>query len=387
MAWLAAGALAISAASGAYSAYQSGQNAKKANQTAREANEINRESAQQNAIIDGINNLRNARQQAIDNGRYDEAYAAEQAQRRLTNSLATASLRDTEGNTVSYDPATGQWSTISTGQGATDQARRRQLEGEGYRRSLVGQNVDQTFDRTRATDTAQGQSRERALAQALLAQYANNPGRSPQQMEGALIEKNVAESMDPLRRAGENTMLAGYRQGNSGSDALMGALARQGQGATRSAIAGARYSAPTDSFSDRDLAAKSVLGPATTLANRGNATIPVAAPTYSGDTSGNLLASVARANPASLATGLNPRTGQQAVVGQRQANLSGFQPLNANGTIATGLAESARAFANSPELRNLLKGNSSLADPYINAPDYNTRGYGATNASADGFLF
>jgi hypothetical protein len=214
------------------------------------------------------------------------------------------------------------------------------------------------------------QSEERALGQALLARYGANQGRTPQQMEGASIERNVANATDPLRTGGNMAMLQGYRQGNSGNDALMGALARQSNGGTRAAIADARYAAPTASADERGAAAKALLAPATTLMDRGTAAPGQPAATYEGGSGiDKLMGSIQRNNPAGVGSSLNPRSAG-IPIRQGGGDLKGYEPLNAGGN----------SFASASEaLRGLTQPSGALMQ-YFNKNKASTYG-GYTNPS------
>lgn len=351
---LAAGAMAAGAS--AYGASEGAKAQREGNANNRRAMEENSRINQQNALMDAINNYRNMQQQALDNRRYDEAKVAEDKQRQLVNALAMATQADADGNSVQYDPITKTWRTVNTGVGAVNADRRRlttTLQGQS---ALDSAMVGGRQQRDRMLAGGLTQSRERALGDELLSRYAANQGRSPQGMEGALIEKNVAEATDPIRANGNAALLAGYRQGNSGNDALIGALARGGGAATRSAIANARLDAPGMALNERDAAAKSLLGPATTLNSRGTADPGLPSPVFGGDVSSNLAASLNRGNAAGVGTTLNPRNGQQASTAQRPGSNAGFVPLNANGNEAAGMAEALRSLIGSN--RNQQAGGS-----------------------------
>jgi hypothetical protein len=346
----------IGAGAGVYGATQAASSASAANSTNRAALAENRRQNTQNATVDMLNTLRNGRQQALDNQRYDDAKQIEDTQRRLTNSIATATQQDADGNTLRFDPITGAWRVSNVGFGKTNADRRRVQTSFDATRALEGSVIggQQTHDRM-----VQGgitQSRERALGQELLNRYQQQQGRSPQQIEGALMERNVAEATDPLQRNGDMAKLAGYRQGNSGNDALLGALARMGQGGTRTAIANARLDAPGQSLNERDMAAKSILGPATTLNSRGSAPSGTPTPVFGGDASSNLLASIAKTNPAGVGTTLNPRTGSQIPINMRPGANQGYTPLNANGNMAAGISESVQSLYNNPMIQKALFG-------------------------------
>lgn len=352
---------AVGAGAGIYGATQAANSASEANATNRSALAENRRVNTMNASIDMLNTLRNGRQQALDNQRYDEAKLIEDAQRKLTNSIATATQQDADGNSLRFDPVTGTWRVSNLGVGKTNADRRRVQTSFDATRALEGSVIggQQTHDRMVQGGIAQ--SRERALGQELLNRYQQQQGRSPQQMEGAAIEKNVSATMDPLQRGGDMALLSGYRQGNSGNDALMGALARQGSAGTRSAIASARYDAPLTSLNERDAAAKSILGPATTLTSAGTAPPGSTPAIFGGDASNNLLASIAKSNPAGVGTTLNPRS-TAIPVNTKAGSNQGFTPLNANGNMAAGISESLQSILNNPLMKRFLGGSSSVPD-------------------------
>lgn len=357
------GALAVAAVVGAgagvYGAVSASNAADASNRNNQSAMAENRRVNIQNATIDALNTLRNGRQQALDNQRYDEAKTIEDAQRKLTNSIATATQQDADGNTLRFDPVTGSWRVSNVGVGAANADRRRTQTAFDATRALEGSVVGGQQTRDRMVQGGIAQSQERALGQELLNRYQQNQGRTPQQMEAAAIEKNVATTMDPLQRNGDMALLSGYRQGNSGNDALMGALARQGNGGTRAAIASARYDAPLTSLNERDAAAKSILGPATTLTSAGTAAPGSSPAIFGGDVSSNLLASIAKTNPAGVGTTLNPRS-TAIPVNTKAGSNQGFTPLNANGNMTAGVSESLQSLLNNPLMKRF--GNSGTPD-------------------------
>lgn len=368
MATLAAVAALAAAGAGAYGAYSSGQAQKAANKNAQWAQESNYEINKQNQEIDLVNSIMNAQQRQLDNQRYDEAVSREDKQRGFTNRLATASTTDNEGNVLRYDPVTGSWTTALSDAGRDNVARRRTSQNAQNTASVIGGSLGAMRGQAQASEGAHAASESRALADALLARYTNNQGRTPQQMEAAGIERNVAGATDPLVTGGNMAMLQGYRQGNSGSDALMGALARQSQGGTRAAIANARYSAPTDSYGEREAAAKSILAPSTTLSERGNTPMGTAAPTFDPDRSGALISGINRGNAAALGSQINPRAGNNLAVGQRTGSNAAFQPLNASGNQWAKMSESLGSLAENKDVLNLVRSlTGQKTDP--NAPD------------------
>lgn len=354
-----AAAAVVGAGTGVYGAVQAGNAASASNKMNAAQAAENRRMNIQSQTVDMLNTLRNGRQQALDNQRYDEAKIIEDAQRKLVNRIATATQTDADGNTVQFDPVTGTWRQTSVGVGKTNQERRRTLQGYENTRALESSQIGGTNARDRMVGGGIAQSQERALGQALLNRYSTDQGRSPESMRAALVERNVAQATDPLIRGGDMAMLAGYRQGNSGNDALMGALARQGQGATRSAIANARFEAPQQSLNERDAASKSVLGPATALLGAGSAEPGTPPTSYGGDTSSNLLAAIAKSNPAGVGTTLNPRSGSQMGVGLSSSRPTAFTPLNASGNTMAGVSESLRSLINNPTIQDYLRGRSS----------------------------
>lgn len=348
------GALAVAAVVGAgtgiYGAVSASNAASASNKNNQAAMAENRRVNIQNASIDMLNTLRNGRQQALDNQRYDEAKTIEDAQRKLTNSIATATQQDADGNTLRFDPTTGTWRVSNTGVGAANADRRRVQTSFDATRALEGSVIGGQQAHDRMVQGGIAQSRERALGQELLNRYQQHQGRSPQQMEAAAIEKNVSATMDPLQRGGEMALLSGYRQGNSGNDALLGALARQGNAGTRSAIASARYDAPLTSLNEREASAKSILGPATTLTSAGTAPPGSTPAVFGGDASSNLLASIAKTNPAGVGTTLNPRS-TAIPVNTKAGSNQGFTPLNAQGNMGAGISESLQSILNNPLLK------------------------------------
>ena len=355
VATIAAVAALASAGAGAYGAYTSGQNQKKANQNAQWAQEQNYEINKQNQEIDLVNSILNAQQRQTDNQRYDEAVGREEKQRGFTNRLATAGTTDNEGNQLRYDPVTGQWTTSLSDIGRDNVARRRTGQNAQNNAAVIGGSLGAMRGQAQASEGAHVASESRALADALLARYSANQGRTPQQMEAAGIERGVASATDPLITGGNMAMLQGYRQGNSGNDALMGSLARQSQGGTRAAIANARYSAPSDSAGERDAITKSLLAPSTTLSERGNTPMGTAAPTFDPDRSGALISSVNRGNAAALGSQVNPRSGNQLGVAQRAGTNAAFQPLNASGNQFAGIASSIDSLSENKGLLNLMR--------------------------------
>lgn len=336
-----------------YGAISAAKNARDANRIAAENVALNRANSTQNNLVDALNNYQNAIQRDIDNGRYDQAVAREQQQRNFINNLATATQMDANGNAVVYDRVTNSWVPVSQGIGRTNQQRSQQQTSAAYTQALLGSTLGnmRTQDRLREQGAAQGQ--QRALGQALLARYAQNQGRTPEQMEAAGIERNVAQATDPLRTGGNMAMLSGYRQGNSGNDALLAALARQSQGGTRSAIAEARYGAPTAAYGEQDARSKSVLSPATALMERGSTAPGDASPVFGGDTSGALIAAVQRGNAAGVGSQLNPRSGSQMGVGRASTNLQGYTPLNASGNQWAGVSEALGSIVNNKGVQGL----------------------------------
>lgn len=356
------------AGAGIYGASQGAAAQGAANRNNAQAIAENRRTNTFNATVDILNNMRNAHQQAIDNQRYDEAKRIEDAQRALVNRIATATQIDADGNQVRFDPLTGTWRTIQSGVGAANADRRRTLNSQQYTQALDASTIGGMNARDQRVQGGIAQSAERALGAELLNRYRTHQGRSTQQLEGAGIERNVAQVTDPLARQGEMAMLAGYRQGNTGNDALLGALARQGQGGTRAAIANARYDAPLASLNERDASAKSLLGPANTEISRGLAPPGTPAPQFSGDTSSNLMASVNRGNPAGVGTTLNPRNTTQAPTNFRQGLAQGFQPLNASGNMMAGVNESLQSILRNPAVKNWLGGRED--QPPVNTTNY-----------------
>lgn len=362
MALLAAavlGGAALSAGGAAYASNQAGKAQAAGNKNNAQSIAENRRINQANALQDAINSYGNARQQALENNRYDEAKTIEDKQRQLTNALATATQVDAQGNSVSYDSATGTWRSSVSGQAAVNRDRGITLGARSYDQQLEQSTTGAMQARDRRNQGARIQGTERALSEELLGRYASNQGRTPQQMESALIEKNVADATDPLYTGGNMAMLAGYRQGNSGNDALMGSLARQSQGGTRSAIANARFAAPGESLNERDMASKSYLSPATSLATAGTSGPGVSTPAFAGDTSSNLLASISRANPAGVGTTLSPRGASQLGVRQAQGAMGTFTPMNAGGNMAAGISESLSSLLNNKYVRRYLGGPST----------------------------
>lgn len=342
MATIALGIGALAAAgAGAYGASEAAGSQRDTNRLNAQNYAENRRLNTAAALQDALNSYENLRQRAIDNRRYDEAQAIEQKQRDLTNRLATATTIDQDGNTQRYDPVTGTWTSTSTGVGLDNLQRQHSQAGRQYSAALASDIVGGQQAADRRAQAGSTQLQERALGQALLGQYAANQGRSRDALEGALITSNVANATDALQRNGGMAQLAGWRQGNSGSDALIGALARNGQTGTRAAIASARVAAPQESLNERDMAAKSILAPATTLNTRGSADLG-SAPVFQGSGSGNLLGGVNRGNAAAVGTTLNPRSGGNLSVG-RPNQLNAYTPLNASGNGAVGIAESLRS--------------------------------------------
>lgn len=360
---IAAAAAVASAGIGAYSAVQSGEAQSQSNANSKRAFDLNERANTQNQQLDLINSLKNWRQLQLDNSRYDTARQDELAQRALINKLATASQFDNNGNSLEYDPVTGSWHTINRGLGATNAERARVLSALTNSAALAGNVTGNRQAHDRQVEGGIAQTKERALGQALLARYSGNQGRTPEQMEGAGIEKNVARAMDPIQTGGNMAILAGYRQGNSGNDALMGALARQGAGATRSAIADARFDAPMLALNERDAATKALLGPATTLMQHGTAQPGDNVPQFTGDTSSNLMAAIQRNNPAGVGSQLNPRNGQQLAIGQRAGTQTGFTPLNAQGNMYAGISESVQSLLNNKKLMNYFGGSGGMDMP------------------------
>lgn len=367
VATIAAVAALAAAGTGAYGAMQSGASQSAANSNARWAQEQNYAINKQNQELDLVNSLMNAEQRQLDNRRYDEAVGREDKQRQFTNKLATAGTIDSDGNQLRFDPLTGTWTTAYSDIGRDNVERRRTGQNAQNTAAVIGGSLGAMRGQAQASEGAHAASQSRALSDALLARYAANQGRSPREMEAAGIERNVASATDPIVTGGNMAMLQGYRQGNSGSDALMGALARQSQGGTRAAIANARYSAPTDSAGERDAMAKSLLAPSTTLAERGNTPMGTAAPVFDPDRSGALLGSIQRGNAAALGSQLNPRSGGQLPVAQRGGTNAAFQPLNASGNQWAGVAESLGSLVDNKDIRGLINSLTSKKDP--NAPD------------------
>lgn len=376
---------AATAGSSIYATSQAAKNQKKTNEIASNNYDANYKINEQNSYLDAINSYLNAQQRNTDNKRYDESVGREEKQRAFTNSLATAGQTDSEGNSLQFDPISKTWRSSVSGQSAVNAARRQQQTGANYTQSMEGSTVGAMRDRARLSQGGMAANASRALSQELMARYGANQGRTPEQTQAAGIERNVAGVTDPLKVGGNMAMLAGYRQGNSGNDALMGALARQSQGGTRSAVANARYDAPTQSLGEREAAAKSMLAPATTLAERGN--LPLGgAPVFAGDnTSGALLAAVQRGQAAGVGTSLNPRSSNMLGVAQRPGSNVGYTPLNASGNEAVGYGRAISGLLTDPQTTALAKNaydwwnQSAKPKPYAdNAPT----GYG-TKAMPD----
>lgn len=353
------GGAALAAGTGVYASNQAGKAAAQGNANNAQSIADNRRINQANALQDALNSLSNARQLALENQRYDEAKAIEDKQRQLTNSLAMATQVDSLGNKVEFDPATGTWRASATGVAAVNRDRGITLGARSYDQQLEQSTVGADQARDRRNQGARIQGTQRALSEELMARYAANQGRTPGQMQSALVEKNVAEAMDPLTTGGNMAMLQGYRQGNSGNDALMGSLARQSQGGTRSAIANARFAAPGESLNERDMAAKAYLSPATSLAASGTAGPGVSTAPFAGDVSNNLLASLSRNAPAGVGTTLSPRGATQLGVKQAAGNMGTFTPANASGNAAAGISESLQSLLNNKYVRGYLNGGGA----------------------------
>lgn len=328
---VAAAAAVASAGVGAYGAVKSGQAQNAANANNKRAFDWNQRVEKQNADLDMARAYADAQQRALDNRRYDEGVQREEKQRDFTNKLSTAGTVDQLGNRLYFDPTTGTWQVQYSGQGRDEQSRASEQRSAQNNAAVAGRTTGGMQALDRMSQGGIGQSQSRALGQELLSRYGANQGRTPQQMEAAGIERNVANVTDPLRTGGNMAMLAGYRQGNSGNDALMGALARQSNGGTRSAIADARYAAPTASADERSAASKALLAPATTLMERGQTPSGGSAPTYEADNGiGRLMQSIQRNNPAGVGTSLNPRSAG-VPIRQGGGDLRGYEPLNASG--------------------------------------------------------
>lgn len=374
---IAAAAAVASAATGVYGAVQGGNAQRAANASSKRAFDWNQRIEKQNADLDMARSYADAQQRELDNRRYDESIGREEKQREFTNRLATAGQTDALGNRLFFDPTTGTWRTQYSGQGRDELARASEQRSAANTLATAGRTTGgmQALDRMSQGGVAQSQAR--ALSQELMARYGANQGRTPQQLEGAGIERNVANAVDPLRTGGNMAILQGYRQGNSGNDALMGALARQSQGGTRAAIANARYDAPGASSDERSAAAKALLAPATTLAERGNAAPNERAPTY--EPAGGmdkLMASINRNNPAGVGSTLNPRSAGVSIR-QGGGDLKGFEPLNATGNTAFSASEALRSLTkpDGPFLSYLSTfnkpktGGNGLIDGVRYAPD------------------
>lgn len=359
---IAAAAAVASAATGVYGAAQSRSAQQAANRNNQQAFDWNKSIEQQNAELDMARSVADAQQRILDNRRYDESVGREEKQRDFTNKLATAGQVDSQGNRLFYDPSSGTWRTALSAEGRDEQARGSEQRAAQNTQATIGRTIGAMQATDRASQSGIAQTGARALSQELMARYGANQGRTPQQMEAAGIERNVANATDPLRTGGNMAMLQGYRQGNSGNDALMGALARQSLGGTRAAIADARYAAPTASADERSGAAKALLAPATTLAERGSAAPNERSPVYEPSNGiDKLLTSLQRNNPAGVGTSLNPRSAGLPIR-QGGGDLKGFEPLNANGN----------AFASaSAGLTDLLQPNNALMK-YLNRPNYAT---------------
>ena len=330
----------------------------------------NRDAQLINSLIATLNNSRNITQQGIDNTRYDDAVGRENAQRQFTNRLATAGQTDADGNITEFDPVTGTWRVRQTGQGAVNADRRRTLQGADYQQALFNATIGQQQDRDRTIAGARSQGDQRSLGESLLARYAANQGRSQDAIQGAMMEAGVAGVMDPLQKGGNNALLAGYRQGNSGNDALIGALARQGQAGTRGAIANARMGAPMETLNERDTAAKAILGPATTLAANGRGDPGRAPSSFGADVGSNLLASLTRPNPAGVGTTISPQRGTQAAVTPISNDLKGFTPLNATGNGIAGLTTSLQGMYDVLKQEGFFKPSAPQQDAHIRAAGF-----------------
>ncbi len=336
----------IKAGADVYSAFANARNAADANKINSYVASSNRDASLINSLLSSVNNGRNFVQQGLDNVRYDDAVARENAQRQFTNKAATATQVDADGNIMEFDPYTGTWRARQTGNAAVNADRRRSIQGAQYGSALFDALVNGQSNRDRMTAGARGQGNERALAESLLARYAANQGRSPDAMQGAMIESQVANATDPLQAGGNSALLAGYRQGNSGNDALIGALTRNGQAGTRGAIANARLSAPMEALNERDTAAKAILNPANSLAARGSGDPGNSAAVFGGDTGSNLMASLTRPNPAGVGTTLSPQRAAQSAVNPLSTSLQGFTPLNASGNMGQDLARGVNNLIN-----------------------------------------
>lgn len=375
MALAAAGAIAaiVGAGAGVYGAVQSGANQRSTNRMNAANMAENRRINTRNALQDAINSYQNQIQRALDNKRYDEAKALEDQQRALVNKLATATTIDQDGNTVRFDPLTGTWSTSSIGAGHDELMRKREQGNRQYNASVADATVGGQALADRRSQGIGIQNRERLLGSAMLGQYEANRGRSPASMEAALIDKNVAGATDALQRNGGMAQLAGWRQGSSGSDALIGALARNGQTGTRAAIAEARMQAPSMAANEQDMQAKTLLGPSSTLISRGTADPGTASPLYTGDASNNLLAAIQRSNPAGIGSNLNPR-GTNLPVAMRPGDNKTYTPLNASGNMAAGVSESLKSLLSNDFKNNAKTGWNWLTGSTPNVPPTQTVG-------------
>jgi hypothetical protein len=369
VATIAAAAAVASAAAGTYGAVQSGNAQRQSNANNQRAFDFNARTQQQNQELDVARAFADAQQRALDNRRYDESVGREDKQRDFTNKLATSAQTDSLGNRLFFDPTTNTWRRQDSLEGRDELNRNSQQRSGAYNQSVLGQTQGGMQAADRLTQGGIGQSDARALGSELMARYKNNQGRTPQQMEAAGIERNVANVTDPLRTGGNMAMLQGYRQGNSGNDALMGALARQSNGGTRAAIADARYTAPTASADERGAASKALLSPATTLMERGATPVGNAAPTYEGGMGiDKLMASIQRNNPAGVGTSLNPRSAG-IPIGRGAGNLQGFTPLNANGNEWAGVSQSLSSLAQpGSALMQYFKPNGTTYDTATRLP-------------------
>lgn len=375
---------AATAGSSMYGAAQAAKGQKKANQLAENAQAENYRINEQNAYLDAVNSYLNAQQRGVDNKRYDEGVTREEKQRAFTNSLASAGQIDAEGNSTRFDPLTGTWRTNTSARGRVDADRRHQQTDANYTQSVEGSTMGGMREHARGVGGGIGANASRALSQELMARYGATQGRTPEQMEGAGIERNVAGVTDPLKTGGNMAMLAGYRQGNSGNDALIGALARQSQGGTRSAVANARYDAPTQAFSEREAAAKSTLSPATTLNERASAPLG-GAPVFAGDNSGALLAAITRGQAAGVGTSLNPRSGNMLGVTQRPGSNTAYTPLNASGNQAVSYGKAISGLLTDPQTQALAKGAYDWWDKPKTYADNAPTGYGTKAMPDRGF--
>lgn len=336
----AAGALA--AAGGAYASATNGAAANKAQaQASNNQFVLNRTQQINDALQAALANQYNQQQLRQDQANYERAYLADAQQRDLLNRRSVASTADAVGNTTYFDPASNTWRVRQEGLAATNRDRGITAGGADYITALTSRLVDEARARTRRTENAGIQSKERAAADSYARQLTNTAPRNARSVEDAMIAANVANTMDPLREAESNATIQSIRQG-SGMQALTGALARSGRTGTQAAIANARLDAPARTASEKASWLSGITEPLTPLQNAGNAPSDAQVGNVPTNDGSSLLAAISRNAPGGMTQGTSIQRSNLAAA--QKGTMLNYQPFARNSGIGS-MAEAGQGLA------------------------------------------